>query len=221
MHFFSQAEAIVQLIVLALPVGVLAMLFATLLVRRLRTRTAPTERGASMPLRDDATNVAAEPSHVAAYVAALATDNSDLGTASTHSVMSGLPASAISAKSRLDDVMKRLDIVDAKSQPAALAPLYLEIAALHGEDGNEIARMNALRSAAGLAAQHGPRAVHADARLQLAEVAYQTGDLTSACEHWQIARMSLLDDGQKDASARIDQRMRDTGCPTDWVLTDF
>ena len=95
------------------------------------------------------------------------------------------------------------------------------MAALHAEDGNEAARMTALRSAAGLAAQHGPRAAHADARLQLAEVAYLSGDLTSACEHWQIARTTLLDDGQKEASSKIDQRMRDTGCPTDWVLTDF
>jgi hypothetical protein len=81
--------------------------------------------------------------------------------------------------------------------------------------------MTALRSAAGYASLHGPLGCHAAARLQLAEAAYSAGDLTSACEQWQMARGAFLEDGQMDEHARIDRRMRDNGCPTDWVLTDF
>lgn len=210
------------MIVLALPVSVLAMLILALLIRRLRTRTAPIQRVASMPLRDDAINISAEQSPiVGSHVASIETATGERVTVSPKTALPSPSSNMLSARSRLADVMQRLDASDTISQPAALAPLYLEMAALHGENGNESARMTALRSAAGLAAQHGPRAVHADARLQLAEVAYLSGDLTSACEHWQIARTTLLDDGQKDASSKIDQRMRDTGCPTDWVLTDF
>lgn len=210
------------MIVLALPVSVLAMLILALLVRRLRTRTTAIQRVASMPLRDDAINISAETSPtIGSHGSSIETATVERVTLSPKAALPSPPANMLSAKSRLADVRQRLDASDTITQPASLAPLYLEMAALHAEDGNETARMTALRSAAGLAAQHGPRVAHADARLQLAEVAYLSGDLTSACEHWQIARTTLLDDGQKDASSKIDQRMRDTGCPTDWVLTDF
>ena len=49
----------------------------------------------------------------------------------------------------------------------------------------------------------------------------RNGDLTSACEQWQIARTAYLESGDTDQHARIEKRMRDNGCPTDWVLTDF
>jgi hypothetical protein len=98
---------------------------------------------------------------------------------------------------------------------------YLELARQHRQAGDERACHEALRAAAGMAARFGPQSVHAEARLELAEAAYAAGDLTGACEQWQMARTALHDDGQKDAYARIEKRMRDNGCPTDWVLTDF
>ena len=117
-------------------------------------------------------------------------------------------------QAQIDQVMK--------VQPNnTLAPLFLEMARHHKAAGDEAAYLAALRSAAGLGAQHGPRAAHAEARLQLAEAAHKAGDLTGACEQWQMARDALYDDGQKEAHARVEQRMRDNGCPTDWVLTDF
>jgi tetratricopeptide (TPR) repeat protein len=103
----------------------------------------------------------------------------------------------------------------------ALAPLYLELANARGRAGDETARMAALRSAAGYGALHGPHGAHAAARLNLAEAAYQAGDLTSACEQWQLARAAYQADGQADVQDKIDKRMRENGCPTDWVLTDF
>jgi hypothetical protein len=57
--------------------------------------------------------------------------------------------------------------------------------------------------------------------MQLAEAAYISGDLTSACEHWHLARGAYLASGQIEEHARVEKRMRDNGCPTDWVLTDF
>ena len=117
--------------------------------------------------------------------------------------------------------MAQINDATASSSKTALAPLYLELARLHRAAGNETASLAALRSAAGLSAQHGPRAAHAEARLELAEAAFKSGDLTGACEQWQMARTALHEDGQKDAHARVEKRMRDNGCPTDWVLTDF
>lgn len=109
----------------------------------------------------------------------------------------------------------------ASASTTSVAPLYLEVARLHKAAGDYSAYLVALRSAAGTAAQFGPRAAHAEARLALAEAAFEAGDLTGACEQWQMARVALQEDGQKAAYAQTDKRMRDNGCPTDWVLTDF
>lgn len=117
-------------------------------------------------------------------------------------------------QSKLNEAMK-------VQSNASLAPLFLDMARHHKAAGDDKSYLAALRSAAGLGAQHGPRAAHAEARLQLAEAAFDAGDLIGACEQWQMARNALQDDGQKDAHARVEQRMRENGCPTDWVLTDF
>jgi hypothetical protein len=109
----------------------------------------------------------------------------------------------------------------ASGDKSELAPLYLALAREHEKRGDEEARMSALRSAAGCGALHGSEAAHAAARMQLAEAAYASGDLTSACEHWHLARGAYLACGQMDEHARVEKRMRDNGCPTDWVLTDF
>ncbi len=118
----------------------------------------------------------------------------------------------------VEHVMAQISATVAKP---ALAPHYLELALLHRARGDEPAALAALRLAAGLAAQHGPRTAHAEARLELAEAAFNGGDLTGACEQWQMARTALHEEGDKAAHARVEKRMRDNGCPTDWVLTDF
>lgn len=78
-----------------------------------------------------------------------------------------------------------------------------------------------LRQSIGYAQQAGDASVHADARLDLAEIAREAGDLTTACEHWQIARKLFHDLSRKDRLAEADALMLRHGCPTDWVLTDF
>ena len=119
------------------------------------------------------------------------------------------------------DIGKRIDAALTGGDKDGLAALYLELARCYAELGNENSRMSALRSAAAYGARHGPHASHAAARLELAEVAYLAGDLTTACEQWQLARTACLEGGHLELHATIEKRMRANGCPTDWVLTDF
>jgi hypothetical protein len=118
-------------------------------------------------------------------------------------------------------ISKRIEAATAANDKTALAGLYLALARGYEKLGDDEARMSALRSAAGCGALHGPHALHAEARMQLAEAAYTAGDLTTACEQWHLARGAFLESGQMQEHARVEKRMRENGCPTDWVLTDF
>lgn len=62
---------------------------------------------------------------------------------------------------------------------------------------------------------------HAQARIELADLASSDGDMTTACEHWQMAKLLFHElDRRKDRELMADL-MRDNGCPTDWFLTGF
>jgi hypothetical protein len=63
--------------------------------------------------------------------------------------------------------------------------------------------------------------VHAEARIELAEIALLDGDLTTACEHWQMAKLMFHDTGRRFDQDRMADLMRRHRCPTDWVLTNF
>lgn len=72
-----------------------------------------------------------------------------------------------------------------------------------------------------LAAQLGLKELHGEARLDLGDEARASGDLTTACEHWQIAR-ALFDEAKLPVKRdNAEARMKRFGCPTDWVLNDF
>jgi len=118
-------------------------------------------------------------------------------------------------------IASRIDAAKAGDDNVALADLYLAQAHAYQKIGDEKARMTALTAAAGHAALHGPEATHAIARMQLAEAARSSGDLTSACEHWHMAREAFQASGHAEEHARVEKLMRDNGCPTDWVLTEF
>lgn len=62
---------------------------------------------------------------------------------------------------------------------------------------------------------------HAFARIELGDLAHHEGDLTTACEHWQIARQLFADLNRADEQKKVEDRMRCNGCPTDWVLNNF
>jgi hypothetical protein len=63
--------------------------------------------------------------------------------------------------------------------------------------------------------------VEADARLELGDLAQAGGDLTTACEHWQMARTLFSDLKRVSEAVDVEGRMERAGCPTDWVLTKF
>lgn len=122
---------------------------------------------------------------------------------------------------------------EAEARPFALpdiAELDPRAAQVHGfltealslrESGDDDAAADRLREAIMLAANIRNDRLHARARLELGDIAESQGDLTTACEHWQLARS--LFEGERctgDAGA-CETRMARNGCPTDWVLTDF
>lgn len=63
--------------------------------------------------------------------------------------------------------------------------------------------------------------VHAEARVELAELALADGDLTSACEHWQMAKLMFHEMGRRPDQERMADLMRTHRCPSDWILTNF
>lgn len=63
--------------------------------------------------------------------------------------------------------------------------------------------------------------VHAEARIELAELALAEGDMTSACEHWQMAKLMFHETGRRSDQERMADLMRHHRCPTDWILTNF
>lgn len=115
------------------------------------------------------------------------------------------------------------DIVEAERAGAhdQLAVLYLSLALLDRKAGDDATAADSLRQSVVFASQTNNPEVHARGRLELGDLAQSAGDLTMACEHWQMAR-SLFDLAElAGESADADARMQRNGCPTDWVLTDF
>jgi tetratricopeptide (TPR) repeat protein len=125
------------------------------------------------------------------------------------------------APAKPEAILAVIENAIADGETTTLSGLYFKLAAAYGAEGDLRARMEALRSAAGNGALYGPHAAHAAARLALGEAAQAAGDLTSACEQWQLARTAFLEGGDTDQHARVEKQMRENGCPTDWVLTDF
>lgn len=122
-----------------------------------------------------------------------------------------------------DDAALRAAVHEAETrgEHERLPSLYLSLAHCRIEaertaDAEDLLRKS-IRSAASL--EH--KETHARARLALGDLAQRSGDLTSACEHWQIARALFFELKQGGDHDAVETRMRRNGCPTDWVLTDF
>lgn len=108
-----------------------------------------------------------------------------------------------------------------KGDNAALAAAHLAYAKAEIADGRPGPAGDQLRSCLQFAARTRDRALQAEARLELAELSRATGDLTTACEHWQIARALFHELASKRELDETETLMRSHGCPTDWVLNDF
>ena len=78
-----------------------------------------------------------------------------------------------------------------------------------------------LRLCLRLAAVAKQPALEARARLELGDIAFSNNDLTTACEHWQLARALYGQLQNKKQVKSVEWRMEHNHCPTDWVLTQF
>lgn len=203
MFEFGDPHDLIGKLVVAAPVAVLAMLAALLIMRRAKKRASRQE-----PLHVLGKGSPAD--------TPIETPPGDLTSHAPQPQQQGATPEMTAAELEL-----HVQRVEASGETAVLAGLYLVLARKLGEAGHTNRSLEALRSAAGLGAKYGPKSIHGAARLELADIAFRAGDLTLACEHWQLARMAFQEAGEREAHEHVDKRMRDHGCPTDWVLTDF
>lgn len=126
------------------------------------------------------------------------------------------PVAATTRATALFDA-KSADELDASERCSGL----LALAQNQLQSGSVPEAGASLREAIVLAAANNLPDQQALARLELGEMARQNGDLITACEHWQIARGLFHDLKNKGRVKAIETRMREHGCPTDWVLNDF
>lgn len=132
---------------------------------------------------------------------------------------SGPAAPAVPEPQPLDWAL-RIRSAEASNDQAALASLYLSVARAEIAEGRSDAAAEHLRASVRAAVKSGNNASQAEARLELAELARAAGDLTTACEHWQLAR-ALFYDLKDERLGKTETLMQKHGCPTDWVLNDF
>lgn len=115
----------------------------------------------------------------------------------------------------------QIEAAEAREDIAALPALFLAHGREEIANGNTEAGGDHLRSCIRWAAKTKNPALEAEARVELAELARAAEDLTTACEHWQIARALFHKLARESDLAATEEAMRAHGCPTDWVLTDF
>jgi hypothetical protein len=116
---------------------------------------------------------------------------------------------------------ERIAGTEAAGDERSLVEACLERAREEIEAGREQEAAELLRKTIRLASKLGMKEAHARARLELGDIARAGGDLTTACEHWQIARALFFELKEAHALTASETRMRQYGCPTDWVLNDF
>jgi uncharacterized Zn finger protein len=110
---------------------------------------------------------------------------------------------------------------EAGGETERLPGLYLSLAQCRLEEKQKADAEDLLRKSIRGAAGTQQKDIHARARLALGDIAHAGGDLTTACEHWQIARALFHELKQGRDHEAVETRMLRNGCPTDWVLTDF
>ncbi len=121
----------------------------------------------------------------------------------------------------LEDLLAAIASAERSSDEARLAGLYVALARHHVSTGRTDDAAGVLRQSIRIASRLGLPGDHAAARIELGDLALASGDLTTACEHWQIARGLYFDLKHARELEAAEARMQRTGCPTDWVLNDF
>jgi len=127
----------------------------------------------------------------------------------------------IAETSDLSSVLKSIARAETTSDAAQLSRLYLRLGELKLIMNARGEAADAFRKCIRAAMKADDREAHARSRLELGDMAREAGDLTTACEHWQIARGLYFDLGQKSFLEAVEERMNVHQCPTDWVLNDF
>lgn len=144
---------------------------------------------------------------------------------------SGSPVTAvrpIEAKPRPEPPLAQVAALSAellraeqKGDDRKLAPLYLGLGEARLASGNASEAADLFRKCIRASVKAEDATCHAKARLELGDIARAAGDLTTACEHWQIARGLYFDTRRSSDLEAVEARMQRHGCPTDWVLNDF
>lgn len=119
------------------------------------------------------------------------------------------------------DWAARIKEAEEADNRSLLPGLYLSLARAEIADGRNEFALEHLRSSVMTAIKTRDGATQAEARLELAELARAAGDLTTACEHWQIARGLFHKMSEQAKLGDTERLMQQHGCPTDWVLNDF
>ncbi len=134
----------------------------------------------------------------------------------------GAPDAVVPAPARARDLLaERIARAEAAGDERTLVEAYFERAREKVEAGREQEAAELLRKCIRFASKLAMKEPHARARLELGDIARAGGDLTTACEHWQIARALFFELKEAHALSASEARMRQYGCPTDWVLNDF
>lgn len=143
---------------------------------------------------------------------------SDSGRVSGTSGTQTAPAAAALTAGEIAD---RIRVAESRGTERDLAELYLALARHHVASARTSEARDLLLKSIRLAAHLGQKEAHAGARLELGDLCREQGDLTTACEHWQIARQLFFETQCAAPLAQAETRMRQNHCPTDWVLNDF
>ncbi|MFM7085215.1 MAG: hypothetical protein ACKOW3_09500 [Hyphomicrobium sp.] len=109
----------------------------------------------------------------------------------------------------------------AKGDTQAMLEATMKLSRLLLDQGEHKEANVLLRDAASVAAKSKFEAEHAEVRIELANLAKADGDMTSACEHWQIALQLYHDLNRKEDRDQIAQCMKECGCPSGWFLNSF
>lgn len=118
-------------------------------------------------------------------------------------------------------ITKKISAAECAGDHSRLMQLLLELSIAERNAGDTGAAKVVLRKLIMTANEAGDAVFHAKARLELGDITQSEGDLTTACEHWQMARALFEQAAHADERHDAEARMQTHGCPTDWVLTDF
>lgn len=185
-----------------------------------RARLAEEKRGSADVERLDDRNAVPNDETVAGDVA-IEDAQPDPAAASPERRNVTLGIAAIATTTDGPSLLKAIDAATAAGANERLPALNFALAEWYLADGSPEKAEELARACVRGATEFGLKEPHARARVMLGDFAQASGDPSTACEHWQIARILFHEIGNKPAYDDVDVRMQRNGCPSDWVLTDF